>query len=212
MAVRRLPAAAALLLVVPACASSQQLARDSTDAPSSEEPSCAPSAQENGCAEVQPEACHRGCGVRRIGDAYFPGYGNGGYDVRHYDIGVEWFPDSEQLTGRTTLRAVTDQRLSRFNLDLHLQAQEVSVNGAPATFEQAGRELVVTPSSPLPAQSRMLVDVTYAGAPAEADLSAGESAWHLTSDGAVVAGEPEAARRGSRATTILATRRPSTSR
>jgi aminopeptidase N len=193
MAVRHLPAATALLLVVSACASSQELARNSTDATSIEEPSCSPTAQESGCLEVQPEAAIEDAGSAGIGDAYFPGYGNGGYDVRHYDIGVEWFPDSEQLTGRTTLTAVADQRLSRFNLDLHLRAQEVSVNGAPATFEQAGRELVVTPSSPLPARSRMLVDVTYAGAPAEADLSAGESAWHLTSDGAVVAGEPEAA-------------------
>jgi hypothetical protein len=27
-------------------------------------------------------------GAPGVGDAYFPGYGNGGYDVRHYDLDV----------------------------------------------------------------------------------------------------------------------------
>jgi aminopeptidase N len=128
-----------------------------------------------------------------IGDPYFPGYGNGGYDVRHYDIAVEWLPDTGALSGRTTIEAVTKQALEQFNLDLHLEVERVAVNGEDATFEQLGREVVVSAPAPLESRARLEVAVTYAGIPGELAVADGQSPWHLTSDGAVVAGEPEAA-------------------
>ncbi|MGI8993217.1 MAG: M1 family metallopeptidase [Nocardioidaceae bacterium] len=131
-------------------------------------------------------------GAPGAGDPYFPRYGNGGYDVRHYDISVDYRPRSERLVGDTTVTARATQRLTRFNLDLQLAASAVRVDGAPALWEQHGRELVVTPATPLRNDERFTVRVRYGGRPGAID-SGGLGAWFETADGAVLAGEPEAA-------------------
>jgi aminopeptidase N len=127
-----------------------------------------------------------------IGDPYFQGYGNGGYDVGHYDIRVHWFPGRQRLVGTTTVTAVATQRLRRFNLDLQIKATSVRVDGEPAGFTQSGRELVITPASGLAAGEQMTVRVRYAGRPGRLDTG-GLGGWYRTDDGAVVLGEPEAA-------------------
>jgi len=53
-----------------------------------------------------------------IGDPYYPGYGNGGYDVRHYDIRVGWFPGRHRLIGDTTVTAVATQALGQHSTRL----------------------------------------------------------------------------------------------
>src|SRR5687768_16554387 len=56
-------------------------------------------------------------GAPGIGDPYFPMYGNGGYDVRHYTIKIKYDPGADQLTGVTIIEATATAGLSRFNLD-----------------------------------------------------------------------------------------------
>jgi aminopeptidase N len=186
---RRLAAAsAAIALVGSGCTSSDEPPTDPSATALASDPSPDSSPDSHSVPVVSAEAGDDG-----IGDAYFPGYGNGGYDVRHYDIDVEWHRDTRELSGRSTVVAVTTHALEQFNLDLHLDAERVVVNGEDATFEQTGRELVVSAPSPLDAGARIQVEVTYAGTPSELDIANGQSPWHLTSDGAVVAGEPEAA-------------------
>ncbi len=107
-----------------------------------------------------------GVGSAGIGDPYYPEYGNGGYDVRHYGIKVAYDPTADSITGRTTVRARTTERLKQFNLDLVLPASEVLVDGRPAAFTQTEHELVVTPRRPLASGELMEVRVTYAGKPA----------------------------------------------
>ncbi len=126
------------------------------------------------------------------GDPYFPTYGNGGYDVSHYDIFVDYKITTRQLQGDTTIEAKATQDLSSFNLDLALPASEVLVDSSAATFTQSGQELTVTPSAPILDGQSFVVDVQYAGDPAAAT---GQTlgGWFLTSDGAVAAGEPEVA-------------------
>ena len=131
-------------------------------------------------------------GAPGVGDAYYPGYGNGGYDVRHYGIRIDYNPVTERLVGDTVVRARATQWLARFTLDLRLNASGVSVDGRRATFRQHGRELVVTPRSALRKGEQFRVRVTYQGNPG-AIKSDGLGGWFETSDGAVVAGEPEAA-------------------
>jgi aminopeptidase N len=180
---------AAIALVGPACTSSDELpTAPSPTVSAPPEPEPGPGSQPQPDPGVPVRAGDDG-----IGDVYFPGYGNGGYDVRHYGIDIEWLPNTEELSGRTTVVAETTQELEQFNLDLHLEVEEVVVNGKDATFEQLGRELVVSAPAPLDAGARFEVEVTYAGTPGELDVASGQSPWHLTSDGAVVAGEPEAA-------------------
>lgn len=130
-------------------------------------------------------------GSRGAGDPYFPGYGNGGYDVRHYDLGIDYDVDTQRLVGDTVVTARSRQPLTRFNLDLQIQARDVSVDGVQATFVQRGRELVITPRTRLADGARFQVRVRYAGRPASIDLGFG--GWFETSDGAVLVGEPEAA-------------------
>ena len=185
---RRVVAATALALVASACATADGLVAEptpTTAAPTGCAP-CPPCSPDDGVGCVDPDL---DAGDEGIGDPYFPGYGNAGYDVRHYDIAIEWSPETETLSGDTTLTATTTQELSQFNLDLELAVHAVTVNDTEASFQQEGRELVVTPSSSLPADSAVTIRVTYEGAPADLE----DSAWHLTTDGAVVAGEPESA-------------------
>jgi aminopeptidase N len=131
-------------------------------------------------------------GAAGVGDPYFPKYGNGGYDVRHYRIGIAYRPASERLIGRTVIRAVATKSLRRFNLDLQLRSVAVRVDRRPALYRQDGRELVVRPRRPLRAGEPFRVVVAYRGVPGEI-RSNGAVPWVETDDGAVVAGAPESA-------------------
>jgi aminopeptidase N len=139
-------------------------------------------------AQAAPEA-----GAPGLGDSYFPDYGNGGYDVSHYDIRLRYTPASDQLAGTTTILASATQDLSRFNLDFVLDVASVRVNNRPATFAREGdHELVVTPARTVAKGQAMTVVVQYSGVPST-KVAAGFTAWERTPDGAVAAGEPEIA-------------------
>ena len=132
-------------------------------------------------------------GSAGAGDYYFPAYGNGGYDVRHYDIAVRFDTNTERLRGTTTIAMVpTVSNLERFNLDLVLRATEVRVDGVVAGIRQTSRELVVTPARPLRRGRAATVVVKYAGTPRNATVD-GLNPWITTLDGAVALGEPEIA-------------------
>jgi aminopeptidase N len=133
-------------------------------------------------------------GAAGVGDPYFPGYGNGGYDVKHYDLDIRYAPDTDTLTGRAVIRARATQNLSSFNLDfLGLTVDGLAVDGRPAPHARAGQELTITRN--LREGSSFTVDVRYHGVPRTLllpgfDLEAG---FMHTDDGAVVAGQPEVA-------------------
>ncbi|GAB3142335.1 M1 family metallopeptidase [Micromonospora sonneratiae] len=128
-----------------------------------------------------------------IGDSYYPEYGNGGYDVDHYDIRLRYNPANDQLTGTTTILARATQDLSRFNLDFLLNVSSVRVNGWSATHARAGaHELVVTPARTIRAGQSLTVVVQYSGVPSQV-LYDGYTAWRRTADGAMAVNEPESA-------------------
>ncbi|MEE1664960.1 M1 family metallopeptidase [Streptomyces sp. WAC07094] len=132
-------------------------------------------------------------GAPGIGDSYYPYYGNGGYDVSHYDIRLTYRPQTDELEGTTTLLATTTQNLSRFDLDFLLDVSEVRVNGAKAAFTTSGQhELEITPARALPKGTAITVVVRYSGVPSTKSAY-GFSTWHRTPDGAVAADEPESA-------------------
>ncbi|MGD9958238.1 M1 family metallopeptidase [Nocardioides sp.] len=133
-----------------------------------------------------------GIGAKGIGDPYYPDYGNGGYDVTHYGIKVNYRPATDRVVGRTMITATTKKRLTRFNLDLVLPASAVRVNGRPARFSQGAHELVVTPRRAIGKGRTMKVWVRYAGKPANYSAH-GISPWITTKDGAAAVGEPEIA-------------------
>ncbi|MER5932164.1 M1 family metallopeptidase [Streptomyces sp. NPDC002054] len=142
---------------------------------------------------IPASAANSGPGAAGIGDPYYPASGNGGYDVSHYDLRLQYQPKTDQLEGTATLLATAKQDLSRFNLDFGLKVSEVRVNGVKAKFATSGtQELEVTPAAPLAKNKPLTVVVKYAGKPSELKVD-GWTAWHRTPDGGVAAQEPDSA-------------------
>lgn len=123
-------------------------------------------------------------GAPGAGDTYFPDYGNGGYDVDHYDVRLRYQPKTDQLTGTTTILAQSTQELSRFNLDFALDVSSVQVNNRAAGFTRKGdHELVVTPAREIPKGGALTVVVKYSGIPSTVKVK-GLTGWTRTADGA----------------------------
>lgn len=137
-------------------------------------------------------AGNEGPGAPGIGDSYFPGLGNSGYDVDNYDIRLNYEPSTDLLKGTTTIVAHPTQDLTRFNLDFALKPTTIRVNGRIAAFRQSGTEVEVTPPTPLRTGRLATFVVEYADTPSTV-LVNGRSRWARTADGAVVSGEPESA-------------------
>jgi len=88
----------------------------------------------------------RGGGVSTVGaagagDPYFPRQGNGGYQVQHYGLRIDYRPATHHLSGHAHIVARTTKQLSRFDLDLRqsMRVQSVRVNGTTTTFASRSR-------------------------------------------------------------------------
>ncbi|WP_326806984.1 MULTISPECIES: M1 family metallopeptidase [unclassified Streptomyces] len=142
---------------------------------------------------VPASAAEPAPGAPGVGDPYYPDYGNGGYDVSHYDLRLKYQPKSDALEGTATLLTTATQDLSRFNLDFALDVTEVRVGGKKAKFTTSGaHELEITPAKSLAKGERATVVVRYQGTPSKVEVN-GFTSWLRTPDGGVAANEPEAA-------------------
>jgi aminopeptidase N len=132
-------------------------------------------------------------GASGAGDPFFPQAGNGGYEVRHYSLKLDYEPQNEQLAGDATITASATQDLSSFNLDLvGLKVNSVTVNGSAASFARKGQELTITPSAGLRRNREFTVRVVYAGhANYVLDPDKSKDGWIPTEDGAFVVNEPQ---------------------
>jgi len=114
-------------------------------------------------------------GSSGLGDEYFPFAGNGGYDVSHYDLELEFERATNFLEGEAEISARATQSLSRFNLDLRpfMEVSNVEVDGRRASFTREGdHELVITPRKGIRRGSKFRVEVDYSGTPRAADYIA----------------------------------------
>jgi hypothetical protein len=146
----------------------------------------APLAAASGAPQFTP-------GSASAADPYFPGDGNGGYDVQSYDLRLSYAPDTDRLAGVATIRAKATQNLSQLNLDLSgLTVRAITVDTLAATWSRAGDELTVVPRSGLVKGTTFTVKVTYDGVPKTLD-EFGLSGFIHTDDGALVAGQPHVA-------------------
>ncbi|MFJ3670999.1 M1 family metallopeptidase [Streptomyces sp. NPDC090106] len=134
-------------------------------------------------------------GSSGAGDPYFPLAGNGGYDVRHYDLTLRYDTGTRHLDGKAVITARATQDLSRFDLDLSgLKVTGLTVGRDKADFTRKGQELVVTPRRSLRKGQWFKVTVTYRGTPRPVtDPDGSPDGWIPTDDGAFVAGEPQGA-------------------
>jgi hypothetical protein len=129
-------------------------------------------------------------GAPGIGDPYFPLDGNGGYDVSHYDLNVEYDPDTDVLRGLERIDAKAKQNLSSFNLDLvGMNVRAVFVDGDSARWRRDGDELVITPRHGLRSGRGFSTVIAYDGVPVGLE---GAGFIH-TDDGTLVAGQPHVA-------------------
>ncbi|MER5182804.1 M1 family metallopeptidase [Streptomyces sp. NPDC002896] len=134
----------------------------------------------------------RTAGAAGLHDPYFPKMGNGGYDVAHYDLKIDYDPGSRRLTGETEITARATQALSAFNLDLKgLRVESVKVDGTDARFNRAGQELTVRPPDTLAKGDTFRTVVRYSGTPVTInDPDGSREGWLTTDDGALALGEP----------------------
>ncbi|MET0762562.1 MAG: hypothetical protein ABWZ63_09550, partial [Thermoleophilaceae bacterium] len=133
-------------------------------------------------------------GAPGLGDPYFPLDGNGGYDVKRYQLDVKYDPATDVLDGEATIRARATQNLSSFNLDLDgLTVESIEVNGRPTTWTRDAAELTVTPAAGLRERRTFTTVVRYSGIPEPVVDAFGVSGFLATDDGAVIAGEPHVA-------------------
>lgn len=123
-------------------------------------------------------------GAESAHDPIYPQVGNGGYDVLHYAIELDYDPASNRLGAgtRTTITARATQDLSRFSLDFQreLELDSVTVDGVPAA--RAARrdarprlsrdpavtqpaKLTVTPAAGIERGASFTVAVAYRGRP-----------------------------------------------
>ncbi|MBB4686570.1 M1 family metallopeptidase [Amycolatopsis jiangsuensis] len=133
-------------------------------------------------------------GAPGAGDPYYPNAGNGGTDVLHYDIRLSYQPETDLLSGTTTLLLTATQDLSRFDLDFALKASSVLVNNRPAQFTNSdgNGELVVTPAEALAKGQTATVVVKYSDTPSTEQVD-GLNGWKHGDFGALGVDEPQSA-------------------
>ncbi|MFF3216529.1 M1 family metallopeptidase [Streptomyces sp. NPDC002886] len=133
-------------------------------------------------------------GASGVRDPYFPKAGNGGYQVEHYSLDLDYDPADGRLHATAVITARAEQGLSSFNLDLSgLQVEGVSVQGAGARFNRSGNELTVRPAEDLERGEVFRTEVDYSGRPkAVTDPDGSREGWIVTpgGKGAVGVGEP----------------------
>ncbi|MFV9673396.1 MAG: M1 family peptidase, partial [Acidimicrobiia bacterium] len=102
-------------------------------------------------------------GAAGVGDEYYPGLGNGGYDVQHYDLDLAYDADGS-VVANTAITAVATQNLSGFNLDfVGWEIDELTVDGNAAHHRRDGDELVI--EYEIPSGERFTIDISYIGVP-----------------------------------------------
>ncbi|GAA2729065.1 M1 family metallopeptidase [Streptomyces nogalater] len=131
-------------------------------------------------------------GAAGVGDRLFPALGNGGYDVTHYGLTLDYVPETNHLKGTAVITARATQPLSRFDLDLSgLRVRTVTVQGARAQVARSKDELIVTPGKTVRNGETFRTVVTYDGTPRTLKGDdGGVEGWVKTDDGSAALGEP----------------------
>jgi aminopeptidase N len=147
-------------------------------------------------AATRPAAAHRApttVGAPGIGDPYFPLDGNGGIDVRSYDVHDGYRFSDRRIRGWTTVTLRTTQRLSSFDLDFLLPVSSVRLSTGAASLSRPDRhELRIRPAHTLPAGTTVRARITYSGHPDRITWR-GEHNWVADDHEVVAINEPHMA-------------------
>ncbi|MEV6130833.1 M1 family metallopeptidase [Streptomyces violaceusniger] len=143
-------------------------------------------------------------GARSAGDRLLPYLGNGGYDVRSYDVGYTYRPGTTLMESSVRIRATATQALSRFSLDAAVdEIKTVTVQGEPARFavDKAGEKVDITPRQALGKGRSFDVNIAYRVDRSDNRARPGDptspaprlTPWVNKKDGFVVFGQPDRA-------------------
>lgn len=129
-------------------------------------------------------------------DPYLPQNGNRGYRVSRYELDLGYRVNSNRLTGKATITAVTTEERPRFAFDLaqNLQVGKVTVNGSRnVKWSHQGGKLVLTPGNRIHSGGALVASVQYSGNPQPIRGQWGEVGWEELTEGALVASQPNGA-------------------
>ena len=133
-------------------------------------------------------------GARSAGDVLFPAIGNGGYDVDHYDVALDYDPVLNNFdAATTTITAEATKNLSEFSLDMQgMTVSSVAVDGQAATFTRENTKLIIDPAGAgIPSGDDFVTAIAYNGPPVEVvDPDGSSEGWVRTPDGGFVVNEP----------------------
>ncbi|MEZ4660104.1 MAG: hypothetical protein R2911_21310 [Caldilineaceae bacterium] len=155
----------------------------------------------NACTMLQPmaddsavPAAPSTIGAPGLDDPLFPLEGNGGIDVQHYLLEIDWDDATGAIDAVATLTIEATQDLSAFNLDFYgLEISAITVNSEPANFTRDAAELTITLPTLMAIGDTFEVTVAYSGIPEPIPDSV-TSGWTVTDNGAYVLGEPNVAK------------------
>ncbi len=99
-------------------------------------------------------------------DSVYPHVGDPSVDALHYDLTLDWDPETDTLTGTEVLTFRSTTTGPSFQLDLGepLTVKRLTLDGQEVPFEERGKDLVVT--ADVVADQRYELEVAYAGTPA----------------------------------------------
>ncbi|MEQ8191093.1 MAG: M1 family metallopeptidase [Candidatus Eremiobacterota bacterium] len=116
-------------------------------------------------------------GIDNTGSAYFPDLGNGGYDIKSYDMALNVDVQANYLTSTVNIKATAKQALSSFTLDFKgYTVTAVSVNEQPAQYSRYNTKIRITPVSYIPQNQTFSVSISYNGDPTDSSFG-GNGAW-----------------------------------
>lgn len=131
-----------------------------------------------------------------IGDPYFNGLGNGGYDATHYTLELDVDMESGLLSATVVMDATASVDLAAFNLDfLGFDIASINIDGTQVAFTRSGRELSITPRDAIEASASFRVEVVYSGVPQPGDdpTAPVQLGWSRYENGVFVASQPAGA-------------------
>ena len=127
---------------------------------------------------------------------YFPDNGDLTYDVRRYDLSIDYKPSTNQLIGKAVIEASALTDLDELSLDLHdLSVSRVSIDvGEVKRFAARHGKLRVQTTEVIEAGELFRVTVRYGGRPKPIrDASGDGMGWDELTDGVIVAGQTNGA-------------------
>ena len=91
------------------------------------------------------------------------------WDLLHYDLSIEVFPDKKSIKGKNKVRFRVIKPHSKMQIDLQTPLEITSVRheGLPVTFEREGNVYWLTFDKPLAQGKDTIVEIAYEGVPVE---------------------------------------------